>query len=531
MRESASHVAKILPLPTSESVTPAPPNRRLPGIRAMLASRAFFPILAVLIGAYYELLITAGRFALWGPAIRPSGSGVNYSLGFVFNDMLLRLLRWDFTIDPAIIKWEAVFWGGKTYAYFGVMPALLRVVLLPFFDLTKIDVSPLSMWVAAILAVLFKVAALRIVITNRRAQEPSGMLAWALLMILVLAGAPLQFLKVSVYQEPILWEGVCASAFLALALLGLMDKAGFSSFRLQLMALAAGCCLLTRVVMATGMYVALLLLLVLLFRETLRSRRAAQSQTAGGGESAGPERFRLSVVGRFVLPLVILTIFAGAAGLVNAKRFGNPLVFHRPTRHLIIYPNGAQILERYGEFNLRRVPYALMYYFAPVWFLHGSDGEFLFADYQREVDLVEPPPSSFLLSDTLLLLLAIVGVCALMRRGGLAVDRGMAAVIAGGLAIPPLLMLTAYAMTFRYRMEYYPVLEFLALLGGFAAVRAPIQLASWPKSVMTLAVLGIITSHLLLVAYRASPYGSLDRSQHLYRIYDSVIKHRVGLGP
>ena len=329
-----------------------------------------------------------------------------------------------------------------------------------------------------------------------------------------------------------MWEGVWASAFLALSILGLLDRAGFSAFRLQLMALAAGCCLLTRVVMATGLYAALLLLLILLFRQTLRSRRVRQPESQGSAESAVPGRLWPAAAGRFVLPLAILAIFAGAAGFVNEKRFGNPFVFHRPTRHLIIYPSGAPILERYGEFNLRRIPYGLMYYFAPIWFIHGSDGEFLFGDYkQREVDLVEPPPSSFVLSDALLVLLAIVGVCALMQRQGVTVDRGMTAAIAGGLAIPPLLMLTAYAMAFRYRMEFYPLLEFLAFIGGFAAARVPVRLTNWPRSAIALAVLGIVASHLLLVVYRASPYGSVDRSQHLLWIFYTAIKAKIGLGP
>jgi len=275
-----------------------------------------------------------------------------------------------------------------------------------------------------------------------------------------------------------------------------MDKAGFSSRRLCLMALAAGCCLLTRVVLATGLYIAFLLLLAFLFISELRRVREASLPFARS---------------RFILPLAVLALFAGLAGFVNAKRLGNPLVFHRPRETLLVYPNGVPGLDEYGDFNPLRIPYGLMYYFAPVWFLHGSDGGFLFHSFKKSVmDLVELPPSSFLITDTLLIGLAVAGTRSIFRKGGLTVDRASAALIAGGLAVPPLLMLTAYAMSFRYRMEFYPLFEFLALTGAFAAAGPARRWQSKLAPLTALAILGILASHAVLLAYKISPGGSLD---------------------
>jgi len=134
---------------------------RFPSVRTLLASRAFFPVLAIAIAVYYALLTTGRSLMLWAPATAPGESAAHTMLGFVFNDMLLRLFHGDFTISPEIIKFEAVFRDDKIYAYFGVMPALIRLVFLPFFDLTKTDISPLCVVIAATLCVLFKLAALR----------------------------------------------------------------------------------------------------------------------------------------------------------------------------------------------------------------------------------------------------------------------------------------------------------------------------------------------------------------------------------
>ena len=58
-----------------------------------------------------------------------------------------------------------------------------------------------------------------------------------------------------------------------------------------------------------------------------------------------------------------------------------------------------------GEFNLERLWFGVMYYFAPVWVLHGADGQLLLeATRQKWIDAAELPPSSFLLTDPLIVI-------------------------------------------------------------------------------------------------------------------------------
>ncbi len=66
--------------------------------------------------------------------------------GLVFNEMLVRLLHGRFDISPATIGDEAIVHGGRTYAYFGVFCALLRLPLVLTARLAWTSPSHRSSW-------------------------------------------------------------------------------------------------------------------------------------------------------------------------------------------------------------------------------------------------------------------------------------------------------------------------------------------------------------------------------------------------
>ncbi len=77
------------------------------------------------------------------------------------------------------------------------------------------------------------------------------------------------------------------------------------------------------------------------------------------------------------------------------------------------------------------------------------------------MDSVELPQSSFFLTDPLLILLMLYAGWAIFRPQSAAVmQRVHAVAIAIGLAAPWLLMLCALSMNFRYRMDFYALIEF-----------------------------------------------------------------------
>jgi hypothetical protein len=265
---------------------------------------------------------------------------------------------------------------------------------------------------------------------------------------------------------------VQAMAFVFFAMRGLLTRRGFDRATLCALAACAGLALITRVSVACGLYGALGLLLVVRL-----------------GRDALP-------------PTIILLGFAGLAAGVNVGRWGDPLVFADFTRYamnLDVTPDRLVRLADWGNFNLRRLPFGLSYYFLPLWAIIRPDHRLLFAEFQDQLmDAVELPPGSFLLTDPVLLLMAAIGIARLRRWPD--------AALLAGLALPPILMLSAISMAHRYRMEFYPCLLFAGLCGW----RALPSLAATPARramLMGGVLLGAVSAHGEAALYAVSPWG------------------------
>src|SRR5262245_40871748 len=149
-------------------------------------------LLAFVAGIYYFALMSGLKFNIH----------LDQGRGLEFNDMLLRMLRGDFTIDPAIIGVEALVVNGKTYTYLGVFPAVIRLPLLPFFDLRSEPVAVLACTISAAGTVFFYGASVLTVAQERL----SAILTVALAVTCAFAGIPSYLATSSViYHEPILW--------------------------------------------------------------------------------------------------------------------------------------------------------------------------------------------------------------------------------------------------------------------------------------------------------------------------------------
>jgi hypothetical protein len=102
----------------------------------------------------------------------------------------------------------------------------------------------------------------------------------------------------------------------------------------------------------------------------------------------------------------------------------------------------------------------------PVWVLRGGHGHLLFSMPQSPLlGVIDLPPSSFFLTDLPVLGFILLFVIALRNRGRDLISLSQSTAIALGLMAPCALMLSFPWMLYRYRMEFYPELEFLALLG------------------------------------------------------------------
>ena len=460
---------------------------------------------AVLIAAYYLLLVSAGGRLLLEPV----------PLGLVFNSMATNLLQGRLDVDPAAIGIEAFVRDGRTYAYFGIFPALLRLPLLPVLDLATIDVSRISVAVALTIGAL---ASARAVTVALRALPPGPFhdaIRDRLVLVSLLSGPPILLaFQVAVYEEAIAWSWAMASLFIASALRALTTDRGFGTGTLAAMAVAAGVCLLTRPSTALGLYVTLALMMLWLM-------------TRRDGDDGPPWRrfFRRLSEARIVVPTLIALLFVSAAAGVNWARWGNPFVvadMRAYVHFLEAFPERIARLETYGMFSLQRIPYGVAYYFVPVWMLR-SGGEYPLKPRIVELfDSYELPAASLLISDALTLTLAIVGVGALLRGRTGSIPRPGAAALVAGLCISPALMLMAWYMAFRYRAEFAPVLTTLACFGATSWI---LRAGGWTTRkrgavqglVIALFIVQIVSAHVFGLTS-----GLLPRGIGLHHMTDGI---------
>jgi hypothetical protein len=467
----------------------------------------------ILLFLYYGLLLTDLHLNLLHPA----------TFGLTFNSMLDHLLRGEFNVDPDAVRVEGFLRDGRVFAYWGIFCALLRLPLLAFPDWRTIDVTTLSCLVAVCLNASVKLAT-AVLIYRRSPPSLSRDVFFALLVLhLLLASAQIGFLRASIYQEVVSWSALFSSIFIYGAIRGLILER-FTPRLLAAMAVAAGLALLTRVSTGIGLYAALGFLAVTLVVSDL---------TATGRRESARDLLALTLRVRIILPLAILLGFAIIAGVVNYFRWGNAATFADFRFYILNQLNPARMdpVRSYGLFNIARIPIALSYYFFPVWALRGADGGPIFAAPQaRLFDVIELPPGSFLLSDLLPILFLLV-LCGRGRWRMTGVSRTLA--IAAGVSIPGFLMLTAVALTYRYRMEFYPALDLAGFLGLYAlsgGAVAPATLRRLRPWAIGAAILDIAVAHGMLVLYKLAQFGpsaEVIRSG-LVRFYADALARKFG---
>jgi hypothetical protein len=428
--------------------------------------------------------------------------------GLTYNSMALRLLEGRFDVDPAVIGDEGFFRNGRTYAYFGIFPALLRIPLVPFTDLATVLVEGVYRYAAMLIAASGGIA---MIVTLERSFAPADDTVTRPLLIAAALSGPSVMLAIrpGIFEEATLWAWALCAWFLTLLLPTLRAGAQPSVGRLCALALLAGLCLLTRPTTGLGLLLALGLLLLSLL----------QTEAARKGSPGITGALRGILSKKVVLPALIVCVLGAVAAGVNYARWGDPFVFadlrlqHGVTQ---LHPDRLERLEQYGLFNPTRLGLGILYYFFPIWSV-TVDGRFLFHDQiVRLFDAFELPPSSFFLSDPLTMFLAAIGLAALLRGRLRDFARGRVLVVLAGLSIAPALMLIGWYMAFRYRAEFMPLFLLAACLGavslGHSISRATARQRAWTiRLLWALLAMQLASAHAHAVLYAISPYGPSHR--------------------
>jgi hypothetical protein len=400
----------------------------------------------------------------WWLWLSSGGAPRQALVGLTFNSMLDHLLNGRFDVDPRLIGDEGFLHNGRVYAYWGIWCALLRLPLWLFHRL-DVDMTAFSCLAANTIAVSARIRAVLLIREQAPLNRTSKAATDLMLAYVVIGGSATSYLRTSIFQEVVFWAIAFASIFVYFAIKGLVTR-HFSAGSLCSMALCAGLALLTRVPTGIGLILALASLLAVLGAQSL-SRRTAGSPLLRRRVRTLLDRRLLDR--RLLAPAGILALCIALTGAVNYMRWGNPLTFADFHLYLgnVEWPDRVQRFATYGNFNIGRIPIALLYYFVPLWVVPTPGGSFLFEKAQlRLFDVIELPPSTFLLTDLVAIAFILLFVVTLRkRRGHPILNLPQCAAIAAGLLVPCLLMLTFISLTFRYRMEFYPEFDFLAFLG------------------------------------------------------------------
>ena len=448
----------------------------------------YFVFLVAGVAVYYLFLLSNGTFQLIAPEMFDK----------VYDSMLVHLLHGEFTVDPRAIDFESFTRNGKTYTYFGVFPALLRVVAMPFTDVARVELARLSCLTAVVIFVALQLRMLLIVHDSLVPQRRIGSFLGIMIAATVLSGPQLYILaSASIYHEPILWSAAMGAGFNFVVVRAAFGGRGLHTGERVWLALLAGLAINTRASIGAALYFGTALLV---------GWAAWDRQHASAARRIAPAAFAYDL--GIWLPIAVLATLAATAGLVNFERWGNPFTFADfryydfSRLHRL---NDFAVLHDYGSFSLGRLWIGVLYYTTGIPYVLKGVPPFAEFLHRRFVG-IEAPPITPLLTNPLTVVLAAIGVYRLFRRPELSRSGAMVLRLALiGNAPAVLLICAAMYLALRYRFDFAPFMTLAALVGyravsgGMASETSRKRL---PVAALGLCVLGIIGSHYILLVHK-----------------------------
>ena len=454
-----------------------------------------FAVFLTVIAIYYLFLLSNGTFQLFGPEM----------LDKAFDNMLVHLLRGEFTVDREAIGYEAFTRDGKTYAYFGIFPAVLRLFAIPFTDVAQAQLARLSCLTAVVIFVALQLRMLLIVHHSVAAVSRRSEFLAVMVAATVLSGPQLYILSSAViYHEAVLWSAAMAAAFNLVVVRTTFGAKSLRARDLVSLATLAGLAINTRAPVGVALYLGTILLVAwTMWRQYAPDRRTQQFSDTETGLSS-----------TILPPIAILGVAAVVAGVINFERWGNAFTFadfHYWDMRVNVYPNLAEILRKYGEFNVGRIWIGALYYATDIPYLLHTLSPFAEFLRSRLVIIEAGPPMTPVLTNPLTIILAGIGLYRVWWKPELSTQRvAILRLALLGHASAVILLLGFFAFHARYRFDFAPFMT-LAALVGYGSVTTAVTEARDPllKRVRIgaagLCFFGILSSHYELLLYKV--YG------------------------
>jgi len=453
-----------------------------------------FAVFLTIIAIYYLFLLSNGTFQLFGPEM----------LDKAFDNMLVHLLRGEFTVDREAIGYEAFTRDGKTYAYFGIFPAVLRLFAIPFTDVAQAQLARLSCLTAVVIFVALQLWMLLIVHHSVPAVSRRPEFLAVMVAATVLSGPQLYILSSAViYHEPVLWSAAMATAFNLVVVRTTFGAKSLRGRDLVLLATLAGLAINTRAPVGVALYLGTILLVAWTVWRQYAPDHAQQFSHKETGLSS-----------TILLPIAILGVAAIVAGVTNFERWGSAFTFadfHYWDMRVNVYPNLAEILRKYGEFNVGRIWIGALYYATDIPYLLHTLSPFAEFLRSRLVIIEAGPPMTPVLTNPLTIILAGIGLYRVWWKPELSTLRvAILRLALLGHASAVILLLGFFAFHARYRFDFAPFMTLAALVGYGSVTMAVTEARDpWLKRVRIgaagLCVLGILSSHYELLLYKV--YG------------------------
>jgi hypothetical protein len=464
-----------------------------------------FSAFLTIVSAYYFFLLSNGTFQLFAPEM----------LDKAFNNMLMHLLRGEFTIDRAAIGFEAFTRGDRAYAYFGIFPAVLRIFAIPFGDMEKAELARLSCLTAVVIFVALQLRGLLIVHYSLPAASRRPEFLVVMVTATVLSGPQVYILASAwIYHEPVLWSAALAAGFNLIVIRAAFGVGSLRTYDLALLATFAGLALNTRASVGVALCFGSLLL-VAWFAWCRHAPNRLEWKLSRKWRVPPTKISALAGDFRILLPIFVLALLAVIAGVVNFERWRDPFIFadFRYYDFSKLYrPNDFTVLRDYGEFSLSRLWIGALYYATGLPYLVKAMppfAEFLRVRYWG----LEAPPITPVLTNPLIALLAGIGLYRLWWMTELAAGcRTILTLALIGHASAVLLIFSAMYLALRYRFDLAPFMTLGAFI-GYRSISVTARNAgeTWRKRVRIAAIglcfLGIFSSHYVLLVHKVWSTG------------------------
>jgi hypothetical protein len=475
---------------------------------------------AYILPAIFLSLVVCAWFVTWGDWTffeRESFCG--------FYDAQARsMIEGHLDVPPKAISFEAYIFHGKTYGYFGIGPALLRIPLVLLFGSMDGLWSRSMMMIACTTNLICAYGILLLLRRDAEVETRSQRFLDSLFILCVAIGSTNVFMmsRSFLFHEAIMWGGTFALLFAWTMLKYLQSP---SRRFLVLAAAFAFMSFHSRPTAGTGAVLAMGVLTAILGLRALANPQAAQFSLAFGGIV---KPLPHALIGAAAVCITLSTYFG-----VNYAKFrtfeGVPVQYY----NLYIQTPSRMTVTGGKQIHFENIPTGLATYFG----MRGLrfDREFPWVFLCRQATLLGSPAidvveqfSSFPVSMPALTLLAVMGSLALIRGSSETIRRArlpaMALLFGGGI------VLMTVGITERYLHDFYPALIIFAAVGVCRLGSGK----NVPGKTAMIAMLSIVSIALncafALVYQRVAPWGVPAAKQaefvHFQQSIDRLLRHR-----